>query len=241
MARYSREQVYNMAAVTGQAFINILNNMLSRANMSGAAVSYYSFYPIPGQSEFVYNSLLPTGNMFLQKMEGMTISAVGSGYGPAETPTVTFTSIDAGTGMAATGLMSTVSNMTGLLRMGLKRTYQFLPTGNNLLLRGNFPSGVTGWTGFGGEILSGCCSTYCFSTTGLYASGVVAKMYPVTNTGAGTPLTIGNCNFWGSFDIIADGLKTVIFYMSGSGVGIIQPQPFVYKKPLSGTFYWGGL
>jgi hypothetical protein len=131
-----------MAALTGQAFIDNLTAFLGKANLNNTAKLWYSFWPISGQNsyEFVFNSLLPTGAHFIQKVGGVQITNAGSGYVSGEVPTVTFTSLDGGTGASGTAVMSTSGNLLPYLF----KEWTISSTGTNLVTNGNFTS-ASGW------------------------------------------------------------------------------------------------
>jgi hypothetical protein len=130
MVRFTLVQGFNMAALTGQPFIDNLNRFLTKANLSGQAKAWYSFWPKPGQSnfEFVFNDLLPTGQSFLQKVGSVIIAVPGVGYGDMEVPNVTFTSNDAGEFASGTAVMS--STATNSI---------------NLIGNSDFSQGASGW------------------------------------------------------------------------------------------------
>lgn len=97
-----------MPATDKQSFINSLSNFLVRANMVNASKAYYSFYPVAGQTnyEFLFNDLLPTGMAFLGGVASATVSLAGNGYASGEIPSVSFISLDAGTGASGTAVMT---------------------------------------------------------------------------------------------------------------------------------------
>lgn len=228
-----------MAAVTGQQFLDLLDKMLVRANMANSAMAYYSFYPVSGQSEFIYNNLYKTGEMFLQKVCGVQMTEFGSGYTLTETPEVTFTSLDAGSGASGTAVLSSEGFINTLLNRGLVRAYTFNPSGTNLIVNHDFSSGETGWYApGGGQLFDDAPGEYRFVNNKLYVYLTVA-MTPNSGT-----LNISGAEtgfYWGSFDLLSSSTYTRyvdIGYTSTEGVFTTIPR--IPLQNQTGTFYFGG-
>lgn len=238
-----------MAATTGQVFLDLLEDILARASMSNSELAYYSFRPKGGETEFIYNDLYSTGNMFLQKVSGVVISDYGSGYCTGEYVNVNFTSFCAGTGASGTGLIITINDSGTMLRNGLIRAYTFNATGTDLIGNGNFSNNETGWYG-----------TYTESQLPSYGGGyefidnklkVVYDLDMMPNSGE---LRItGECFYWGSLDVISGAnpdyevqpLPSWMNLVAKNSVGTFQLPSKVYLDTgsisgISGTVYFGG-
>lgn len=137
-----------MAALTGQLFIDNLTKFLVKANLTGAAQAWYSFWPESGQSnfEFVFNSLLPTGQAFVQKVSRAQMTNLGSGYVSGEIPNVVFTSLDNGTYASGVAVMS---------------ANPIIPP--NLIQNGDFANLQTGWYNVSLSQIAFNGSTWSFS------------------------------------------------------------------------------
>lgn len=227
-----------MAAVTGTEFLTLLSGMLNRANMSGYALGYYSFYPVHvGEGEFIFNSLLPTGNSYLQKVSSVTVTVGGSGYGGGETPNITFAPYDGGTGAAATALMATVNDISGALSSTLSRAYQFRITGANLIQNGDFGSGVAGWA-----YVSECnLGWHCFS------GGKLTVWNSITLVPNNDGLTLYNNGanpiyYWGSVDVISGIGGNGAFSLSPlRDSSNYTPVEAISLKNITGTLWYGGM
>lgn len=193
-----------MAAITGIDFLDLLDDMLDRANLSGRVIAYYGFRPLAGQTEFIHNDFLGTGNAYLQTAERVAMSSRGFGYGASEVPNIVFRSNDAGTGITGTAVMQSVGDVVDIIGQGLRRAYRFNSTGVNLVNNGDFSDLHTGWA-----YVSECNEpNYCFSGGAL---SVWEEIWLVPNNDT---LEIEGPGFvHGSFDIISglQGAETGTF------------------------------
>jgi hypothetical protein len=212
-----------MAAITGrQEFINNLTGFLKKANLSGTAEVWYSFYPHANQSnyEFVFNDLLPENQTFLQGVTGVHITNPGTGYGMTETPSVTFVSNDNGVFASGTAVMSVISGSSNLLNQ-LAKAWPVDLYGSSLINNGDFANLSTGWyggdNGFAPATNSGLM--YRFESGGLHVSNFNHVAVNFTNNSiqfvpnSGTLSIIGgNSGSWvaGSVDVISGDNLTVL-------------------------------
>ena len=235
-----------MAATTGTTFMTLLESMLTRGNMSGTAMAYYSFYPVSGQTEFIYNDLLPTGQAFLQKVASVHVTNQGGGYGLTEVPNVRFTSNDAGSGASGTAVMQTINDIGVQLRNGLKKAYTMNPTGYIAsLIDGSFTNGPSGWENYGGPLA--WTGDYHIFDSGKYY--VISENELIPNTGALLEVQ-GPSYFWGSFDVTSgsESLSWFTFYsiitdgyVQGPGTIMLYSGDSQTVLPNgTGTVYFGG-
>lgn len=123
-----------MAALTGQSFIDSLNELTARASMPDSARIWYSFWPEHAQSDykFVFNSLLDYSQHFLKMVTGASVET-SSKYPEGETPDVTFVANnDVGSGASGTALMGVIIShsfdITGIEITNQGRYYRNAPT-----------------------------------------------------------------------------------------------------------------
>lgn len=233
-----------MSAVTGQQFISLLTGMLSRANLDDSEMAYYSFVPVAGQTEFVYNSLFPSGQAFLQTIQGIQIINGGSGYGLSEVPNVSFKSLDAGTGVVGSVVMQTVNDAAVSLNQGLIRVYPFNTSGNNLIINGTFSSGVTGWYSSSLTQLTSSSTNYTFHSGNLEIIGGATLSQTKIVPNSGHLILTGPLDYIFSLDVLSgspSGASSIAMQVQTIS-GVNMP---VFTKGIAigtgtGTQYCGG-
>ncbi len=207
MGKFTTEPLFNMAALSGQQFVENLNSFLTKANLSGAGKAWYSFWPMTNQSdyEFVFNELLPnTGESFLKNVKNAIVIDPGSGYGNSEIPNVIFISNDGG------GFASGTAQMA------------FTNSNQNAIYNGDFAAVQSGWfNNFNGSLID-----ISGDVTGVYYRNPSGTQYSTTNIlGAGgysIAFTGGKATFVG----ISEHWDADIYPNSGQVSGFTNPGIF---------------